>query len=119
MISKILLLVGIIFLYTCFGTVKSQSVGIGTLTPDNNAMLDIKSSTKGMLIPRTSTVSRLAIVNPAKGLILYDSTTSSFWFHSGSAWTEIPARNNVWNLNGNSATNPASNFIGTTDNQPL
>ena len=26
---------------------------------------------------------------------------------------------NVWMLNGNSGTNPASNFLGTTDDQPL
>ena len=72
-----------------------------------------------MLIPRTSTTSRLAIVNPAKVLMLYDTTTSSFWFHNGSAWTQLSAAGNGWNITGNAGTNPSSNFIGTTDNQPL
>lgn len=117
--KKLPLLAGIIYLYTCFAPVQSQSVGIGTLTPDNNAILDIKSNTKGMLIPRTSTVSRLAIVNPAKGLMLYDTITGSFWFHNGVAWSEISQSGNVWGLTGNSGTNPANHFVGTADGQPL
>jgi hypothetical protein len=39
---------------------------------------------KGMLLPRISTTSRLAIVNPAKGWLLYDTTTSGFWFNNGT-----------------------------------
>jgi hypothetical protein len=117
--KKLTLLAGIIYLYACFGAVQSQSVGIGTLTPDNNAILDIKSNSKGMLIPRTSTVSRLAIVNPAKGLLFYDTVTGSFWFHNGTAWSEISQASNVWGLTGNSGTNLATHFVGTTDGQPL
>ena len=66
----------------------SQSVGIGTSIPNSSAQLEIKSNTKGILIPRTSSVTRAAIVNPAKSLMLYDSTTNSFWFHNGSDWIE-------------------------------
>jgi len=59
--------------------VRAQSVGINADKSQPNASaLDVKSFTKGMLLPRTSTTSRLAIVNPAKGLILYDTTTSGF-----------------------------------------
>jgi trimeric autotransporter adhesin len=66
----------------------AQSVGIGTTTPDNSASLDIKNSTKGILVPRTSTTSRTTIVAPAKGLMLFDTTTMSFWFHTGTDWVE-------------------------------
>ena len=68
----------------------SQNIGINSdgSAPDPNAMLDIKSNTKGLLIPRTSTTSRLAIPN-TKGLLVYDSTTSSFWYDDGVAWQEI------------------------------
>ncbi|MEO7768018.1 MAG: hypothetical protein ABIS01_11350, partial [Ferruginibacter sp.] len=50
-----------------------QSVAINTdkSLPHGSAMLDIKSNTKGLLIPRTSTTSRNAIVSPAKGLLIY------------------------------------------------
>jgi trimeric autotransporter adhesin len=97
----------------------AQSVGINNGTPHASAILDIKSNTKGLLIPRTSTISRLAIVNPAKGLMLYDTTTSSFWFHNDSAWAQLSITNNSWNLAGNTVIDPDTNFIGTTNNQPL
>ena len=67
----------------------AQSVGINTSLPDNTAILDVKSNTKGMLLPRSSTISRLAIVNPAKGLVLYDTTPASFYFYNGTQWTSL------------------------------
>lgn len=99
---------------------KAQvSISSTATTPDASAMLDVKSNSKGILIPRTSTVSRVAIVNPAKGLMVYDTTTSSFWFHNGIAWNEVTVNSNVWAVNGNSSTNPAINYLGTSDSQPL
>src|SRR6185503_19484811 len=87
-------------------------------TPNTNALLEMNSSTKGILIPRTSTATRLTI--PAtKGLMVYDTTTSSFWFNDGTNWTEALNGNNGWGIKGNSNTNPSVNFIGTADNQSL
>jgi trimeric autotransporter adhesin len=99
----------------------SQSISINTdgSLPNASALLDVKSSTKGILIPRTSSASRIAIINPARGLMLYDTTTSGFWFYNGSAWTQFSDGTNVWNIAGNAITNPATNFIGSTNNQPL
>jgi hypothetical protein len=99
--------------------VAAQSIGINTTTPHASAILDVKSNTKGMLIPRTSSTSRMAIANPAKGLMIYDTTTSSFWFYSGGAWAAIAGENTLWSLSGNTGINPANHFIGTTDAQPL
>ena len=58
----------------------SQSVSINNdgSAPNANAILDIKASNKGLLIPRTSTVTRLTIPN-TKGLLVYDTTSNSFW----------------------------------------
>ena len=52
----------------------SQSVAINTdaSLPNASAILDIKSITKGLLIPRMTTVQRTAIAAPAKGLIVFD-----------------------------------------------
>src|SRR5882724_12507822 len=109
----------IIILFSLFPRLHAQSIGINTTTPDASAALDIKSSTKGILIPRTSTTSRLAIVSPAKGLMLYDTITSSFWMHNGTAWQEMITGNSGWRLNGNNGTDTTINFIGTTDYKPL
>ncbi len=98
--------------------VKNGRVGVGTASPDNNAALDISSSTKGILIPRMSTAARLTI--PAtNGMLVYDITSKSFWVNDGTTWTEILNNNSGWGTKGNNNTNPAVNFIGTGDNQPL
>ena len=57
--------------------------------PHPSAMLDVKSNDKGMLIPRLSTAERTAIANPAKGLLVYDTSTNSFWFYNGSIWKQL------------------------------
>jgi hypothetical protein len=62
----------------------------GTIA-DNSAMLDIKSSNKGVLIPRVSTVARKAIASPATGLMVYDSTESTLYMFDGSRWLGFQA----------------------------
>ncbi len=107
---------------TCLSsTLFSQSMAINTdgSIADASAILDVKSGVKGMLIPRTSTSSRLAIINPAKGLILYDTTASAFYFYDGLIWNALSGNSNSWSLTGNAGTNPATQFIGTIDNKPL
>ncbi len=74
----------------CHQILIAQGVAINTdgSSPHPSAMLDIKSGTKGLLMPRTSTASRLAILNPPTGLTLYDSTIGSFWFQNAGLWIE-------------------------------
>lgn len=69
-------------------TSKAQSVGINTdgSAPHSSAIFDIKSNNKGLLAPRMSSAERAAIAAPAKGLIVFDNTTSSYWFFNGAAW---------------------------------
>jgi starch-binding outer membrane protein, SusD/RagB family len=69
---------------------RAQNMGIGTTLPDSNAILDISSSSKGVLIPRMDSVQRKSIP-PTKGLLVYDSTYSSFWYHNGTGWLRITA----------------------------
>jgi hypothetical protein len=101
--------------------VFSQSFAINTdgSTADPSAILDVKSSTKGLLIPRLTTVQKLAIATPAEGLKIYDTDTKTFWFYNGTVWIEIPDGSNSWNLSGNTLSNPANQFIGTLDDNPL
>ena len=69
----------------------SQSVAVNTDgTPaDTSAMLDVKSSIKGILIPRMSTAERQAIITPATGLLVFDNDVLTFWFFNGVNWIEI------------------------------
>ncbi len=54
--------------------------------PDASAMLEIKSSEKGLLIPRMSETERDAISNPATGLLIFNTTDSCFNYYTGVAW---------------------------------
>ena len=69
----------------------SAQVSINTdgTSPDSSAMLDVKSTTKGMLVPRLTSAQRTAVLNPAPGLLVYDTSTQSFWFFKSGGWTEL------------------------------
>ena len=56
---------------------------------DASAMLDVSSTDKGILIPRMTTTERINISNPATGLMVYDTTTVTFWYYDNSQWNEI------------------------------
>jgi len=83
--KKLLLTITITLLYTLG---YSQNVGIGTNNPNANAILDLKSGSKGLLVPRMDSTSRKAIPN-TKGLLVYDSTYSSFYFNNGTSWQKM------------------------------
>ena len=51
--------------------------------------LDVSSADKGILIPRMDSTSRNNISNPAIGLMVFDSTTNSFWYYANSSWNNI------------------------------
>jgi len=80
-----------LFVILIYKPIHAQ-VGINTdnSQPDNSAMLDIKSTDKGMLIPRMTQAQRDAITSPATGLIIYQTdTTPGFYYFDGLAWKHI------------------------------
>lgn len=80
----------------------AQNVAINQTgsNPDTSAMLDISSTTKGLLIPRMTTVQEAAIPTPATGLMLFNTTTNTFQANMGTSVTpswgtfSTAARNN-------------------------
>jgi len=66
------------------------SVGIGTLSPDVSALLDVSSTTKGFLPPRMSTAQRDAIGGATQeGLIIYNVTTDKLQVFAAGAWVNL------------------------------
>lgn len=71
----------------------SGAVGIGTLSPSASSLLDINSTSKGVLIPRMSKAQRDAIASPAVGLLIYQTNSApGFYFYTGAAWTAVAAK---------------------------
>ena len=58
-----------LFLVIITANVSAQ-VGIGTITPHASSVLDVSSTTQGMLTPRMTTLQRTAIASPADGLMV-------------------------------------------------
>ena len=56
-----------------------------------SAMLDVSSTTQGMLVPRMTTTQRNSISSPATGLLVWDNSIGAFYFYNGSAWTSLSA----------------------------
>jgi trimeric autotransporter adhesin len=86
-----------------------------------SALLDVKSTDKGMLVPRMSATQRVAIAAPVNGLLVYDMDSLAFSYFDGLVWIFLKGNNSIsgqWNLKGNAGTT-AANFIGTTDAQDL
>lgn len=99
---------------------KNGSAGIGTVTPNSSSLMEMISSTKGLLIPRMKKNQRDAIAAPAVGLLIFQTNdTVGFYYYSGIAWTPLTPASSWWSLTGNSGTIPSKNFIGTTDKVPL
>src|SRR4249920_3458270 len=93
----------LILIAHCFWFAASSQVGIGTTSPSASSILELKSSTKGLLFPRTSTTSRLAMTG-VKGLMVYDTTVSQLYYHTVSAWQNVTTGTIpqiYWNLIGN------------------
>ena len=70
----------------------SQGVSINTdgSNPDNSAILDVKSTSKGVLIPRMTQSERSSISTPSNGLMVYQTNgTSGFYFYDGSSWVRL------------------------------
>jgi hypothetical protein len=67
-------------------------IGIGTKTPAPSAALEVSSlaNNKGILIPRLTATQKDAIVSPAEGLLVYQTTTPiGFYYYSNTVWKLI------------------------------
>ena len=78
-------------LFVIVVNLQAQNVGINNTgaAPDNSSMLDVVSTTKGLLLPRMTTTQRNAIVSPAQSLLIYNTTDSCYQGFIGSVWRSI------------------------------
>jgi len=107
-----------------------NNVGIGTTAPNANSILELQSTSQGVLVPRMTTIQRLAISIPTEGLMVYDIDVDCFFFYetTTAAWKNLcsaatgsvgatgPAGSNgtngingvnCWDTNGNGVNDPS------------
>ena len=67
------------------------AINISGNNPDASAMLDVVSTTKGILIPRMTETQIMYIDNPANGLTVFNTEQSCFYFYNALAgeWKEM------------------------------
>lgn len=104
----------------------SQGVAINSSNtpPDPSAMLDVQSTDKGILIPRMTQSQRDGIINPANGLMIYQTdNTPGFYFNAGTSSAPVwqPVGNNAgagsqWINNGSGIHYSDGNVGIGTDN---
>lgn len=70
-----------------FTDTTTDSIGIGTNTPNSKAILDISSTDKGLLVPRMTSTQREAITSPPAGLIIFNTTDSRHEGYTGTTWS--------------------------------
>ena len=89
------------------GAVRGQSVGVGTATPNAAAVLDVTSTSQGLLLPLMKTFQRAAIVSPPQGLLVYQTDgTPGLYYYVGSAWVNI-SNGLIPDAAGNAGPSPA------------
>ena len=90
------LIIILAFLFTGLTSIKAQ-LGINTTgaTPHPSAMLDVSSTTKGILAPRMTTAQRIAIIQPATGLLVYDTNLNEFYGFSNAIWKAVGGNNAI------------------------
>ena len=95
-----------------------------------DAILELQVSNKGLLLPRvalTSTTSPAPLGSFVNGMVVFDTVTVNdvtpgIYYCDGTKWLRLSTSTTStggWSLTGNAGTNPATDYIGTTDNNPL
>ncbi len=107
--KKFVIYLSVLFI-TATNALAQVAINSDNSTPDNSAMLDIKSTTKGMLVPRMTAVQRDAISNPATGLLIYVTDNNQYYTNKG-----IPAAPN-WVMTSSQWLNYGNNIAFTPGN---
>lgn len=94
-----------------YHNILAQNVGIGTNAPNFDALLDISSTTKGVLFPRMTSTQRINIATPPNGLMVFDTDRNELYQYisatfswraliNDSYWRrQTITRNRIGNLN--------------------
>ncbi len=79
----------VLFLYLGISVIAQVGINSNNSSPDPSAMLDVKSTAKGLLIPRMTRAQRNTINSPAEGLMVYCTncaTNGALSIYTNGSW---------------------------------
>jgi hypothetical protein len=114
----------LMMLLWCLTKANAQGIAVNNdgADPDLSSVLDVKSTTKGLLLPRMTLAQRNAIASPAQGLIIYQTNGVTGFYFYDSGWK--PVADHLGNhiatqdiqLNNNRIANNTDTSIGISMN---
>ncbi|MCX6250992.1 MAG: hypothetical protein NTX61_09580 [Bacteroidetes bacterium] len=90
-ILRITIVFGMLLLFPGLYSFCQVSINNDNSQPDNSAMLDVKSTTKGTLVPRMTQAQIQTIAIPANGLQVFCTTDSKMYIYNATVgqWKEL------------------------------
>jgi hypothetical protein len=99
-----------IFSMIILGSYSQVAINTDATPPDASAMLDVKSTAKGLLIPRMTAANRTTISSPATSLLVYQTDgTAGYYMYNGSTWILLGGSN----LSGSGSSGQVTYWSGT------
>jgi microcystin-dependent protein len=96
-------------LLSTFSSLAQVAITTDGSAPGTSAMLDVKSTTKGVLVPRMSAAQRGLIASPVAGLLVYQTDVpKGYYFYNGTIWKQMIDK-------ASTAANPPTNDLLTFD----
>ena len=110
----------IVAVFATTNTFAQNSVGIGTTTPNGKSILELSSTTQGLLPPRMDSTQMVNIGAGASetGMVVFNTTKNEFYFWNGVTWSTMGGSDSDWFTNGTHMYNGNTGNVGIGINNP-
>lgn len=110
----------LLFTFSQINIFAQIGINASNTAPNSNAMLDVSSTTKGVLFPRMTTAQRNSLTAVATdGLTVYDTDTKGYWFWNGTVWQNLAGVTSPqWTNSGSDIFNNNGGNVGIGTNTP-